>query len=64
MFTIDEGEKGLLTKLKKVQQEDSEIQPIITRAKQNVIDGYVMRDGLLFKSMTCDWWWRNPCNRK
>lgn len=54
VFTIDEGEEGLLAKLKRAQHEDSEIQPIITRTGQNTVDEYVMRDGLVFKIINND----------
>lgn len=46
---IDEDESALTIKLKKAQREDSEITKIGQLSEQNKVEGYTIRDGLLFK---------------
>lgn len=54
VLAIDESEEGLLVKLKKVQRDDSEIKRIIDLAEHGSVNGYTMRDGLLFKMFDND----------
>lgn len=54
VLTIDENEEGLIVKLKKAQREDSEIKKIIDLAERNPSNNYIVRDGLLFKTIDDD----------
>ncbi|EFN75587.1 Retrotransposable element Tf2 155 kDa protein type 2 [Harpegnathos saltator] len=53
VFAIDEDD-GMIAKLKKAQREDSGIKQIIDSVEHQSVDGYVIRDGLLFKEIDHD----------
>ena len=51
---IDESNEALISRLKKAQNEDAEVQKILNLVKQNQARDYVIRGGLLFREVDDD----------
>jgi len=54
VLIIDRSDEGMIIRLRKAQHNSDELKKIIDVAKQRTIDGYVMRNGLLFKEVDGD----------
>jgi ribonuclease HI len=51
---IEKQKDGLITRLKKAQESDSDVKKIFDRAKSNQVDDFVVKNSLLFKEVDGD----------